>query len=152
MNIQKPNDMLVALLQKPDATRFDLDVSGVNLQNTQLLKPEDYKSLNKVSNIFKDDKGNFDEGQFNSFYNKAATLYKDLAEDKALASYISYDPYDFTAPSKAPKIDVRPVARMEFNPFKTHYSRTGVNTVDASDLSPRELAQQGDIFDLETNT
>lgn len=150
MEIKKPNDVFVAVLQKPDANIFDLSASQMDLSNTQLLKPEEYKRLDKVNEIFKNDKGVFDESKFNTFYNHAANLYQEMASEKQLGKYLEYDPMNFTAPIDRKTIDVRPVAREDFNPYKQYYSKTGVNTITDNGYSLRELAQQGEIFDVTT--
>ena len=149
MEIKKTNDMLVAVLQRPQANLNDLYVSNVTLDNTQLLKPDEYKMLPKVQEKFKTASGAFDDAKFTEFYNKAASLYQDLSMTKSAARALSYDPMDYTAPANAKNIDVRPIARVDLNPLKSYYSRTGVNSVDTNELSLRELAQQSKIFDTE---
>ena len=151
MEIQKPNDMFVAVIQKPDLNVFDLSKSDILPDNTQLLSLDKYKTLDKVQSLFKTESGAFDEGAFTAAYAKAATLYQELSSDKSLASALEYDPMDFTAPKNAKKMDVNPIAKVDYNPFKSLYSQTGVNSIDSSDLSLRELAQQNKIFDVSTN-
>ena len=72
-----------------------------------------------------------------------------LDVDNTLANALEYDPLDFTAPLDSKKLNVRPVAYAEINPFKNLYGRTGVFSVDTSDLSFKELAQQGKVFDYD---
>ena len=147
MEIKKPNDIFTAVLMKPDVTGFDLTKSNVVPENTQLLAPDDYKKLPKVQELFTAQNGKFDDIKFNSAYAKAAELYTDMASDKALYKALEYDPMDFTAPTKSKKIDVRPTITKDINPFKELYSRTGINSIDENDLSLRELAQQGKVWD-----
>lgn len=151
-NITKPNDMFVAVLQKPDINVFDLSKSEILPDNTQLLSLDTYKNSEKVQNLFKDESGNFDELAFKNVYNKAASLYQELDSDNTLSKMIEYDPMDFTAPQNSTKIDVRPLIKTDYNPFKNYYSKTGVNSIDDNGLSLRELAQQSKIFDTETGT
>lgn len=145
--ITKPNDIFAAFLQKPDLNSSDLIASNLNLSNTQLLPIEEYKKSPVVSSIFKTDKGEFDELKFKEAYVQAALLYNNLDIDNTLSKALEFDPLDFTAPSDSKKIDVRPVAFTEINPFKNLYGRTEVFSVDESDLSLKELAQQSKIFD-----
>lgn len=149
--INKPNDIFAAILQKPNADIYDLAASNMTPANTQLLTIDDYKKSSKVQQMFTDDKGVFDDMKFKQAYASAAKLYNDLDTDNTLAKSLEYDPLDFTAPVDAKTIDVRPIATKEFNPFKTLYGRTGVYSVDQSDLSLRELAQQGKVFDTKEN-
>ena len=150
MEITKPNDIFSALVQKPDLNLFDLASSNVVPSNTQLLPMDDYKKLDKVQSMFKDASGKFDDKTFNAAYQKAASLYNDLGNDKALAKALEYDPTDFTAPKGALRADVAPVITKDYNPFKQLYSRTGINSIDVSDLSLRELAQQSKVYDSES--
>lgn len=152
MEIQKPNDIFTAVLMKPDVNEFDLTKSNVLPDNTQLLAPEDYKKLPKVQELFTNPtNGKFDDIKFNTDYSKAAQLYTDMASNKTLFKALEYDPMDFTAPIGSKKIDVRPTITKDINPFKELYSRTGINSIDESDLSMRELAQQGKVFDTTNN-
>ena len=147
MDIQKPNDIFAAYLQKPDINIFDLSKSNISSTNTQLLSQDDYKKSPTIQKMFSDTNGNFDTSKFNEAYIKAADLYKNLDSVHSLSKAIEYDPTDFTAPVGSKKIDVRPTITGDFNPFKNLYSRTGINSIDQSDLSIRELAQQGNIYD-----
>ena len=151
MENKQPNDIFVALLQKSDASVFDLAASDMVPANTQLLPMDDYKQSDVVQQMFKTPTGAFDEDAFGKTYKKAAELYNTLDTDKTLASALEYDPMDFTAPQNSKKIDVRPIAHKDINPFKNLYTRTGVNTVDTNSLSLRELAQQAKVFDVEKN-
>ena len=144
------NDIFAAVIQKPNASVFDLAASDIVPTNTQLLSPEEYKKLPKVQQMFKTSTGKFDNDAFNLVYNRAAQLYQNLGSDKSLADALEYDPEDLSAPIHSKKIDVRPVAMMDINPFKKSYSLTGVNSIDDNGLSLRELAQQSKIFDTRT--
>ena len=150
MDIQKPNDIFAAVLQKDDLNLFDVAKSKMDLTNTQLLSPKEYKDLDKVQKMFSTS-GAFDESAFNTAYLKAAYVMQDLSLGKTIENLVEYDPTDFGAPKGSKKIDVRPIASADFNPEKNKYSWTGVNTIDSSGLSRRELAQQGKVFDLKNN-
>lgn len=145
--ITKPNDIFAAILQKPDITTSDLIASNINLANTQLLPMETYKQSPKVQELFTTESGEFDDLKFKKAYGEAAALYNNLDVDNTLANALEYDPLDFTAPLDSKKLDVRPVAYTEINPFKNLYGRTEVFSVDTSDQSLKELAQQGKVFD-----
>jgi len=147
MEIKKPNDIFTAVLMKPDVNEFDLTKSNVVPENTQLLAPEDYKKLPKVQEMFTAKNGKFDDVNFNSAYAKATELYAGMSDSKTLYKALEYDPMDFTAPRGFKKIDVRPTVTKDINPFKELYGRTGINSIDANDLSLRELAQNGKVWD-----
>jgi hypothetical protein len=149
--IKKPNDIFVAYLQKPDASVLDLMTSDILPGNTQLLPLEEYKNSPKIKEIFSTEAGVFDEDKFKQSYISAANLYTELSLNNTLAKALEYDPLDFTAPKDSKKVDVRPIISDEYNPFKTTYNKYGVNSIDESDLSLRELAQQSKIFDVKEN-
>lgn len=151
MDIKKPNDIFVAVLEKPDVNTFDLAKSNFIPDNTQLLSEDEYKQSDNVKKMFTDETGTFNENMFKQAYSKAALLYNDLDNDTILANALEWDPYDFTAPKDSKKVDVAPTILKDVNPFKNTYSRTGINSVDVSDLSFRELAQEAKIFDVEQN-
>ena len=61
MENKQPNDIFVALLQKSDASVFDLAASDIVPANTQLLPMEDYKQSDVVRQMFKTPSGDFNE-------------------------------------------------------------------------------------------
>jgi hypothetical protein len=132
MNTQRPNDIFAAILQKPDATVFDLAASNATPDNTQLLSAEDYKQSAVVQKAFQTPDGKFDDAAFNKAYEKAANLYHQFDTDKTLANALQYDPLDFTAPIGSKKETVNPTITPDFNPFKEIYGLTGINSVDDS--------------------
>ena len=149
MEIKKPNDIFVALLEKPDLNVFDLAKSNFGLNNTQLLSLDDYKQSNNVLKAFTSEDGKLDDKKLNDAYLRASQLYSELGTDTLLAKSLEWDPYDFTAPKGSKKADVATKIVTDRNPYKNLYSRTGINSVDASDLSFRELAQQSKIYDYD---
>ena len=147
--IKKPNDMFAAVMQTPDVTLFDLAKSNILPENTQLLDKDFYKNSEVVKEIFKDDKGSFNELAFNNAYNKAVQTYSELGNDEQLVKALNWDPEDVTAPMDGEHFDIRPTIRQDINPYKNVYSRTGINSIDEGELSQRELAQKGNIYDFE---
>lgn len=151
MENTKPNDMFALVAGTPDANVFDLAVSNVDLKNTQLLDKDHYKALPKVKELFKTEDGGFDNVAFDQYYGRAAQLVNELGNDKHLKNAVAYDPYDFTKPIGSKDVDVSATVAKDFNPFLNTYSRTGINSMDSSKLSLREIAQQGKIFDVKAN-
>jgi hypothetical protein len=70
--IKQPNDILVATLMSPEASSLDLLKNGININNTSLLTPDEYKSTPFVKKHFTDENGVFNEDAFNKVYNMAA--------------------------------------------------------------------------------
>lgn len=150
-NIKKPNDLFAAVLQLPDVNLFDLAKSDISTDNTQLLSKDYYKNNSNVKKLFEDERGKFNEVAFDNAYNRAALLYNDLGNDEQLVKMLEWDPYDFTAPIGGKEFDIRPTITRDINPYKNLYSRSSINSIDTNDLSLRELAQTGKIYDTEKN-
>ena len=154
MEIVRPNDILVASINNPEATTYDLMSMGLSPDNTSLFSKDEYKQSKFVQDKFKDKEGKFDEIAFNNVYNKIANSYYEMASDDYLENLdkIQYSPFDITRPRNAETFSVNVEFSKDYNPFKQLYSRTGVNSIDESNLSMRELAQQSKVYDPETNT
>ena len=154
MEITKPNDIFVASLNNPEATTYDLMSMGLLPDNTSLFTKDEYKQSNYVQEKFKDKDGKFDDVAFNNEYNKVARQYNEMASSEYLENLdkIEYSPFDITRPKNAETFSVNLEFTKDFNPFKQLYSRTGINSMDENNFSMRELAQQGKVFDPETNT
>lgn len=153
-DIQKPNDIFVATFNNPNATTYDLLSIDVNPENTSFLSKDEYKNTKFVQDRFKTESGDFDEDAFNDFFTRAAAHYAEMTNEKYLDSLdeIEYSPFDITRPVGAKTFKVNVEYTKDFNPFQNLYSRTGLNSIDQSEFSARELAQQEKIFDPETNT
>lgn len=148
--IIKPNDMFAAVLTTPNVTLFDLAHSNIAPENTQLLSKDFYKNSSIVKESFTGEDGKFNELAFENAYNQAMNLYSDLGSDIQMAKALEWDPMDFTAPLGSRKIDVNPIYTKDFNPEKNLYSRSYLNSIDQGNLTKRELAQAGKIYDQKT--
>ena len=154
MEITKPNDIFVATLNNPTASTYDLMTLDLKPENTGLLKRDDYKQSKLIQDSFKTEDGKFDDIAFESAYKTAASHYSEMTNDEYLKGLneITYSPFDITRPKDAKTFKVDVEFGKDYNPFKQLYSRTGVNSVDDSGFSLRELAQQSKIFDTKTKT
>ena len=66
--IKKPNDIFVSVLTDPSASITNLMASGLNVDNTGLLSPEQYKQSDFVKKQFTDQNGKFQDDKFNQAY------------------------------------------------------------------------------------
>jgi hypothetical protein len=152
MEIKKPNDILVASLNNPDATTYDLMKLDINPENTSLFSPEEYKESDYIQNAFKTEDGKFNEEAFNEYYNKAAFQYKQMGDEQYLEDLntLQYSPFDTSRPidGKIFKVDVE--FSKDYNPYQQLYSRVAINSIEDSNLSLRELAQRTNIKDIKT--
>ena len=144
----KENDWIVAGLNNPDTSTSEFLISGLNIDNTQLLTPEQYKRSNFIKNKFTED-GKFNEDAFNDFYKKRASEFNRLQNLDVQDTFL-YNPLDPRAAKgnknvNSPKYDYEIVA----NPGKQilFFGDTYQNN-----LSQREQAQKNRIYDTATDT
>lgn len=141
----KQNDWIVAGITNPEFTIDDFLISGLNVDNTQLLPEEQYKKSPFIKEAFTKN-GIFNEQDFNSFYRKKAQEFGRFQTVTPQDTFI-YDPFDTRATNssliKSPNYQVEMVS----NPTRdvTMFS----NTTYSKGLSQRELAQQSKIWDTE---
>ena len=57
--IKQPNDILVATLMSPEASSLDLLKNDINIDNTALLTPDEYKATPFIKKHFTDKNGVF---------------------------------------------------------------------------------------------
>ena len=143
MEIKKANDILVATINNPNASTYDLMTLDLTPDNTQLLKPEDYKQSKLIQDNFSTIDGKFDEIKFNQVYNIAANHYKEMSDEDYInkLNTVEYSPFDVTRPFDATTFRTDVEFSKDFNPFNQTYSRSSINSIDESNLSLRELAQ-----------
>lgn len=150
----KPNDMLLATLANPNAKVYDFLNNDVNPLNTQLLDKDYYKSKAVIKDQFTTADGKFDELAFNNFYNLALSNFNQIANEEAIKELdkVEYDPFNVMRPKDAKVYNVDVKFGTDYNPFKQLYSRSAINSITESPFSLREIAQQGQIYDIDTNT
>lgn len=152
--IKQPNDILVATLMSPEASSLDLLKNDINIDNTALLSPDEYKATPFIKKHFTDDKGVFNEEAFNKVYNMAAQKYWELDDAKLknnLEEYLEYSNTSRFRPTGAQKRDLayKPFQDKN-NPLQQATSLTYFNEKSAPVFTPEEAAQQGGIWDPET--
>jgi hypothetical protein len=154
MEITKPNDIFVASLNNPESTTYDLMSADLTPDNTSFYKKEDYLQSKFVQDKFKTPDGQFDSSGFDLAFNKAASHYKEMTDENFLDNLgkAVYSPFDITRPLESKTFTPEVEFKLDFNPFKYLYSRSGINSVDENPLSVRELAQQNKVYDPDTKT
>ena len=154
MEVLKPNDILIATLNAPEATPYDLLSNNITGENTSLFSKDEYKASDFVQNAFKGEDGKFDDAAFDKAYTLAQQNFYQLTNAEYLKELdnIAYSPFDITRPKEARTFKVSATLEKEYNPFQERRGWTGIGSVDASPFSLRELAQQGKIFDPITKT
>lgn len=147
--MMKENDWIVAGLTNPDYSTSDFLISGVNLDNTQMMSPDYYKKSPLIKEQFSQN-GVFDEQAFDTYYKKRATEFENLQTMDVQDNFL-YSPFDPRAiignkKTKDPKFKFDAIA----NPTRDTVMLTGATYSDP--YSMRERAQQNHIFDTATGT
>lgn len=142
----KQNDWIVAGLTNPDTTTSEFLISGLNIDNTQLLSADQYKKSSFVRDHFSDN-GVFNESAFDSYYKQKASEFGRLQALDVKDTFL-YNPLDPRA-ANGTKNTSSPGFGYELvdNPNRE------VNlfgSIQQSDLSKREQAQKSKIFDTAT--
>lgn len=151
MSLQKKeHDMLLALMSKQDANSLDFAKSGMNIDNTQLLQKEEYKTSEFIKKSFTDQNGKFNELAFNTLHDMAQRRFAELAEEKTLddiASDLEYGNYALFVPEGAKRRDITPKGRhYEYNPLNQSIGIEGDYWSDP-EITVKEAAQQNRIYD-----
>jgi hypothetical protein len=152
MNISKPNDIMVALVNNPTATTYDLKTLNINPDNTSLFSKDEYKNSEYIKKIFTEN-NKFNEVAFNNFYERAAKQYMELSDEAYLKELekVEFSPFDETRPIDSNVYNINLEYSKEKNPFQQVYGRRSLDSVEDSPLSLREIAQQGKIYDTKNN-
>ena len=78
------NDWIVASINNPDFTVTDFkDIANMSLNNTQMLRKEDYLKSEFITNnpLFKDENGEFSKDKFNTFYNQKLLEFSNFQQE-----------------------------------------------------------------------
>ena len=93
----KQNDIVAVMQYNPSISLNDLEISGVDGDNTGIKNEEDYYNYKDVTDSpqFKDDNGNFSKAKFHTFYQGAVKVFNYLSQDHTV-----YDKSNIFAPTK----------------------------------------------------
>lgn len=120
MEITKPNDILVATLNSPAATSYDLMTNNILGKNTSLYTKDEYKESKYIQDAFKKEDGKFDDLAFDNAYNLAKQKYDEITNDEYMKNLegIQYSPFDITRPKDAKTYNVGTIYSEDINPLK----------------------------------
>lgn len=139
----KQNDWIIAGITNPDVSVNEFILSGVNIDNTQLLTADEYKKSNFIKDKFSQN-GVFNESAFDSFYKKRVEDFGRLQSLSKVDTF-QYDPFDTRAGAssiiKSPGFSFT----QEANPDRDTTIFT--NDIYKDELSQREHAQSNVIWD-----
>lgn len=148
----KQNDWIVASLNNPTYDQQDFQyLAGLTLENTQFLPKEDYLKSSFIRNndIFKDKNGEFSEDKFKTFYDSVSRSFSDFSTNSQVDTY-QYDIWDTLRPENSKIKSIEFTLSKENNPQNVSIGISGINEIEASNKSMRELAQDSKIYDPST--
>ena len=68
----KENDLLLTMINNPEFTFEEMQVAGLNIDNTSLNTREAYKERQDIQDKFRDKNGEFDDETYNKYYDRVA--------------------------------------------------------------------------------
>lgn len=108
---KKQNDFMVAVLNNPTFSLFDLiSLGGLHGRNTQFLDESSYTKSNFIINRCKELYGQYNAQTFHSIYMKVSASWKvfievqdcDVSYDGMGKYFMKYDMFDTSAPRNCP--------------------------------------------------
>ena len=94
--MDKKYDWMALMQYQPKYSLSDFKDLGVTPDNTELKSRDFYKGLQDVqdSELFQNDEGKFDSVKFDQFYDSAAILYNNYANEEVFQKITSSKTYD----------------------------------------------------------
>lgn len=153
--MNKPNDFLAANLNAPDNfTLSDFYTYGLTPDNTGLKPKDSYKQIKQVQDAFKDDRGNFNDAAFDSFYDSVSRLYNDWAQTDFAKNIMSNIPRAREEISDINNTNIRNVDAELFSlndPWRHQRGMGNVYTLGKESFDIREVAQANKVHDADGN-
>ena len=153
--MDKKYDWMALLQYQPNYTLADFKELGVTADNTSFKSRDYYKGLKDVreSPMFFNENDEFSESKFDKFYDQAAILYNNYANEdvfRNLANSKTYNPWEWWN-SDASKIeDYSPFITTGKNKQAVTRSVKEFGVATESPFSIRELAQRNNYYDVTT--
>lgn len=147
----KENDKLdwfAGYMLNPELDYIDFQVMGHDASNTFIQTADKYKSNEKVQEIFKDDKGAFDEKKFDNYYKTALATYNEFVTgNKSKQNLRAYSGTYFNSDAKVKKAPTMSISQIT-NPMDESYGIIGFDkSSKKSNLSMAEIAQTQLVWD-----
>ena len=152
-NNTRPNDWVAAIFFNPDKDIQDLTNLGITPSTSDIKSKEFYKSQPEIVEFFTNDRGKFNDVEFNNFYNSAVSLYNSEEVNNLSSNLLEtfeYDKYDILAPENAKRFDSQPTFIKYANPLRQSRGVSDLYKWGAPTMSMREIGQANKIFNPET--
>ena len=146
----KENDLLLTMINNPEFTFEEMQVAGLNIDNTSLNTREAYKERQDIQDKFKDKKnGEFDDETYNKYYDMAVYGYNVMANtsfDQALERILEYDKDNIYASTSKKKYEPNFSYVKVANPFRQNESMVTLGRRQEPTKTFDEIAQSNKVL------
>lgn len=142
--MERKNDWIAALINRPDFTMVDMYANDIKPENTGLQDKDYYKEIPQVREKFTNDKGQFDEKQYNEFYDSALRMYNAYTDGDFLNKMIDNierSPFDWTKIDNPHVQDVSAVISASHDPYRHSMGLRNLYDIGDPQFSIKEVAQ-----------
>ena len=152
----KQNDWLATLYYNPNLDLSDLKKLDITPDNTEFKSAAEYKNMSQIAEIFKNEDGQFDDNKFSAFYQGAAQLYNNYANNQyveKLPELLGYLNTQWDAPTNSKIINTDPhiAYHDEENESAFGLSRIGKEGKSPyANKTPTEIAESQEVVDYLT--
>ena len=140
----KENDLLLTMLENPNFTFQEMQVAGLNTNNTSLNTREAYKEKQIIQDAFKTAAGDFNEDEYNKWYDIAVQGYNIMANtsyEQAVLSSLEHDKDNIYVAPETKKKDLGFTYTKVSNPFRQNESMVTLGRRQESLKTFDEIAQ-----------
>lgn len=152
--MERKNDWIAALINRPDFTMVDMYANDIKPENTGLQDKDYYKEIPQVREKFTNDKGQFDEKQYDEFYDSALRMYNAYTDGDFLDKMISNierSPFDWTKIDNPNVQDVSAVISASHDPYRHSMGLRNLYDIGNPQFSIKEVAQANLVRDENGN-
>ena len=153
--MERKNDWIAALINRPDFTMVDMYANDIKPENTGLQDKDYYKEIPQVREKFTTDNGQFDEQAYGEFYDSALRMYNAYTDgdflDKMIDN-IERSPFDWTKIDNPHVQDVSAVISTSHDPYRHSMGLRNLYDIGDPQFSIKEVAQANLVRDENGNT
>lgn len=152
--MERKNDWIAALINRPDFTMVDMYANDIKPENTGLQDKDYYKEIPQVREKFTNDKGQFDEKQYDEFYDSALRMYNAYTDGDFLNKMIDNierSPFDWTKIDNPHVQDVSAVISASHDPYRHSMGLRNLYDIGDPQFSIKEVAQANFVRDENGN-
>ena len=152
--MERKNDWMAALINRPDFTMVDMYANDIRPENTGLQDKDYYKEIPQVREKFTNEQGQFDEQAYGEFYDSALRMYNAYADgdflDKMIDN-IERSPFDWTKIDNPNVHDVSAVLSASHDPYRHSMGLKNFYDIGDPQFSIKEVAQANFVRDENGN-